>query len=126
MKLSHPVVPARYWPVRGQEDLSAVTDRIMGTGIPLEVITSLHQHPVALSLSRSLSLSLSLSTDRLRSNYCHISDKKNIMIVLMPKWPSPRPWFLFGFFLKKKKKPFSFCCVLSLCVHIVVICKTSC
>ena len=57
MKLSHPVVPARYWPVRGQEDLSAVTDRIMGTGIPLEVITSLHQHPVrCLSLAPSLSL----------------------------------------------------------------------
>ncbi|KAI4801971.1 hypothetical protein KUCAC02_019835, partial [Chaenocephalus aceratus] len=33
---------------RGQEDLSAVTERIMGVGIPLAVITALRQHPFLL------------------------------------------------------------------------------
>lgn len=45
--------PSLHQEFRGQEDLSAVTERIMGVGIPLAVITALRQHPV-----RSLSLSL--------------------------------------------------------------------
>lgn len=64
--------PSLHQEFGGQEDLSAVTERIMGVGIPLAVITALIQHPV-LSLplfSHPLSFCLFslLSSDRLRSN----------------------------------------------------------
>lgn len=64
--------PSLHQKFRGQEDLSAVTERIMGVGIPLAVITTLFQHLV-LSLplfSHLLSLCLFclVSPDRLRSN----------------------------------------------------------
>lgn len=38
--------PSLHQEFRGQEDLSTVTERIMGVGIPLAVITALRQHPV--------------------------------------------------------------------------------
>lgn len=67
--LSFPFLHQKF---RGQEDLSAVTGRIMGVGIPLAVITALSQHLV-LSLPfflhpLSFCLFSLLSSDRLRSN----------------------------------------------------------
>lgn len=52
--------PSLHRGFRGQEDLSTVTERIMGVGIPLAVITALRQHPV-LSLPLLLSSSVFLS-----------------------------------------------------------------
>lgn len=64
--------PSLHQQFRGQEDLSAVTERIMGVGIPLAVITALSQHPVLSLLLFSYPLSFCLfsllSSDRLRSN----------------------------------------------------------
>lgn len=67
--LSFPFLHQKF---RGQEDLSAMTERIMGVGIPLAVITALSQHLV-LSLPffphpLSLCLFSLLSSDRVRSN----------------------------------------------------------